>query len=333
MEKKWPKVSLLIPIYKVEAYVEECLHSVLAQNYPNLEIILLDDASPDRSMSIVKDLLKEETAHTVQILSHSQNRGLAAARSSSLQVATGEYLMFLDSDDYWASDQVVMKCVEKMEEDSSDLLVFNYTNLLGRRLHMETLPLIYNPIDLVIAYLRGEVPAFLCNKCFRRDFFLQRANCWIEGKNLWEDMQNVVPYTLETRKISYLSDHFLVYRRLMGSVSNQLSPQVRESILEIHEQIKSRVYTSEQYKGLKDSLDQAIFFQRYLAKMIQLKTHSFNEFKKIVREDVDLHECAKQRKGFLALWDRFVLFFSAIKLYRISFLLYRWKYTFIRLFL
>lgn len=100
------KFSVIIPIYKVEQYLEECVDSVLRQNYSNYEIILVDDGSPD-SCPIICDKYAEEFDHIKVI--HKKNGGLSDARNVGLDISTGEYVIFLDSDDYWEEKDFLKK--------------------------------------------------------------------------------------------------------------------------------------------------------------------------------------------------------------------------------
>ena len=105
-------VSIIIPVYKVEPYIERCIDSVLRQTYRNLEVILVDDCSPDRSMDIVHEHIEASELSKGQqfiYLKHDHNRGLSAARNTGINAATGEYIYFLDSDDW-----IIPKCVELM---------------------------------------------------------------------------------------------------------------------------------------------------------------------------------------------------------------------------
>lgn len=97
------KISIIIPIYNVEAYLRECIDSVLSQNYPNLEIILIDDGSTDSSSMICDDYMQKYK--TIQVI-HKQNGGLSDARNVGLQYATGAYIFFLDSDDFLAENSI-----------------------------------------------------------------------------------------------------------------------------------------------------------------------------------------------------------------------------------
>ncbi len=93
-----PLVSIIIPVYNVERYLRKCLGSILAQTYTNLEILAVDDASLDGSATILKEYAAKD--NRVQIFTHKINRGLSAARNTGLEVARGQYVQFVDSDDY-----------------------------------------------------------------------------------------------------------------------------------------------------------------------------------------------------------------------------------------
>lgn len=119
------KVSIVVPIYNVEQYLEKCIKSIVDQTYSNLEIILVDDGSKDSSSEICNKW-KEEDQRIVVI--HKENGGLSSARNAGLEVATGDYIMFEDSDD-WLELDIVEKCVERIEKDASDLVIFGYTKV------------------------------------------------------------------------------------------------------------------------------------------------------------------------------------------------------------
>jgi len=92
-----PLVSVVIPVYNVERYIEQALDSVLSQSYSNFEIIVVDDQSPDNSIAIVKDRYSDDRIRLIQ----QKNRGLAGARNTGVRHANGRYIAFLDSDDFW----------------------------------------------------------------------------------------------------------------------------------------------------------------------------------------------------------------------------------------
>ncbi|MBR5509665.1 MAG: glycosyltransferase family 2 protein [Lachnospiraceae bacterium] len=96
-----PLISIIVPVYKVEKYLERCVESLLSQTYQNLELILVDDGSPDRCPEICDAYAKKD--ERIRVI-HQNNAGLSGARNAGIDVAKGEYLAFVDSDDYIASD-------------------------------------------------------------------------------------------------------------------------------------------------------------------------------------------------------------------------------------
>ena len=97
------KVSIIIPVYNVEAYLDRCLKSIVNQTYENLEIIIVDDGSPDKCPFICDSWqLKDDRI----IVIHKENGGLSSARNTGLDIATGDYICFVDSDDYISLDMI-----------------------------------------------------------------------------------------------------------------------------------------------------------------------------------------------------------------------------------
>ena len=121
------KLSIIVPVYGVEAYLPKCIDSILDQDLPaeDYEIILVDDGSPDRCGEICDEYASKYG--NIRVI-HRENGGLSAARNSGIEVAQGKYLQFVDSDDY-LEPNVLKTLVEKMEADNLDILRFNYQNV------------------------------------------------------------------------------------------------------------------------------------------------------------------------------------------------------------
>ena len=126
------KLSFIIPIYNVAPYLRKCVDSLIHQDYCDYEIILVDDGSTDNSPQIcdeyVKRVKSEELKDKSMKVLHQKNGGLSAARNAGLNVAEGEYVCFVDSDDYWESN-VLGSLMAQVERDKLDVLRFNYQNV------------------------------------------------------------------------------------------------------------------------------------------------------------------------------------------------------------
>lgn len=118
-----PLISVIVPCYNVEEYLPKCVESILNQTYRNLEILLVDDGSPDRSGEICDEYAVKDTR--IKVI-HKENGGLSDARNVALDVMKGEYVTFIDSDDYVALDYVESMC-KQAQESGAEIVVTNWT--------------------------------------------------------------------------------------------------------------------------------------------------------------------------------------------------------------
>ena len=123
MEEKL--VSIVLPIYNVEKYLNRCLESVVNQTYKNLEIILVDDGSTDGCTAICDDWAKRD--ERIMVI-HKQNAGLGMARNTGIENATGDFICFYDSDDY-IEIETIQKCVDVLEKNKAELVCYGLKNI------------------------------------------------------------------------------------------------------------------------------------------------------------------------------------------------------------
>lgn len=121
MSTQSPKISIIVPVYKVEQYLPKCIDSILAQTYPNWELLLIDDGSPDNSGKICDEYAQKD--ERIRVF-HKENGGVSSARNLGLDNADGDYVMFVDSDD-WISNECLCKTVNKL--NSAEVLQFGFT--------------------------------------------------------------------------------------------------------------------------------------------------------------------------------------------------------------
>ncbi len=172
-----PLVSIIIPIYKVEAYIVKCLDSVLKQTYTNIEVYLIDDASPDRSMAIVADHLKNNPPSVpVHILTHPANRGLSEARNSGMAAAKGDYLYFIDSDDWLAPNTIELLVHSALQHDSEIVVGETMCVLEESRTEKMVFPLkigvdyLGSQDEVFEAFMNGGWPVIAPNKLYSSTF-------------------------------------------------------------------------------------------------------------------------------------------------------------------
>lgn len=186
-------ISIVIPVYKVEEYIERCLQSVIAQDYKgDLECLLIDDCTPDNSCAVIGDILdKYDGPIRFRLLHHEKNRGLSAARNTGIDNAQGGYIYFLDSDDYISSD-CISKLAAPLTGGDCDIVIGNYTtlgtNVQFPSLNLENCTLSCNE-DIVESYMQGEWYMMAWNKLCNLSFIKRHSLYFREGlvneDNLW----------------------------------------------------------------------------------------------------------------------------------------------------
>lgn len=168
------KISIVIPIYKVEAYIEKCLLSVIRQDYKNIELILVDDASPDDSIVIAeRTIANSDFCGEYKLITHTENKGLSAARNSGIKVATGDYLFFIDSDDELFDKDSVAVLVRNAIATGADIVVGNYMGVKTDTSYISKYrdTRVLRGDSLISAFVKGDVPITAWNKLINRKMF------------------------------------------------------------------------------------------------------------------------------------------------------------------
>ena len=128
-----PKISIIVPVYKIEDYLDRCVQSLISQTYKNLEIILVDDGSPDNSGKIADEYAQKD--QRIQVI-HKKNGGLSDARNAGMDVATGDYICFIDSDDWWINNTVLEHINKKLF--NHEMMILGIEMLFPRRQKIRT---------------------------------------------------------------------------------------------------------------------------------------------------------------------------------------------------
>lgn len=120
------KVSVIVPVYKVEQYLNRCVESILNQTYKDFELILVDDGSPDKCGEICDKFVEQDSR--VKCI-HKKNGGVSSARNEALDIAVGEYIYFVDSDD-WIEPELLEQCVKSINLYGADIVIFDWYDVL-----------------------------------------------------------------------------------------------------------------------------------------------------------------------------------------------------------
>ena len=221
------KITIIVPIYNVEKYLSFALDSVVNQTYKNLEVLLIDDGSTDNSRKIAEEYVKKDSRF---ILIHQENKGLSGARNTGLENATGKYIMFLDSDDFFDpnSCESLYKCIEAT---GADYAIGNYTNTNEDGTKWKN-PVFdrekYKPFRLSIKDYTNSfyiMNSGVWNKIFRKSF-LDNLNVRFVEKLPAEDAIFTTYCFINSEKVYYTPDNVYNYRlRDSNSISTNCSKQ------------------------------------------------------------------------------------------------------------
>lgn len=216
------KVSIIMPVYNAERYLREAIESVLRQTYTNFELLLINDRSSDNSVAICKEY-DEKDPRIVLLENDTETHGPGPTRNIGLDHASGEYILFLDADD-WLEDRLLQCAVDRMQETNADIVQFGVIYERSDGSHSE--PLYWKGKQLLTRdEIKNDIITFWQNRCdslwmhlFRREPIRKiRFNDAING----EDQCYVMDAMCDAEKIAYIPEAFYHYRYVEGSTSHR----------------------------------------------------------------------------------------------------------------
>ena len=217
------EVSLLVPIYGVEKYIERCAVSLFEQTYANLEYIFVNDCTRDNSIKVLNNVIERypQRREQIRIIQHDCNRGLAAARNTAVDAASGAFIMHVDSDD-WLEPQAVKKCVEKQNENDADIVTMDAKVWWPKKKEYYHTPHTTNPIELMTAILSRKAVCNIWGRLIRKSLYTDNQIRVKEGINFSEDLQIIPQLLYFSRNINYCSDNLYNYesRNICSYTSN-----------------------------------------------------------------------------------------------------------------
>lgn len=184
------KVSILVPIYGVEKYIERCARSLFEQTYTNIEYNFVNDCTKDNSVEVLKKIMKDYPGidYKVRIINHEHNRGLAAARNTAVDCCTGEYLMHVDSDD-WLEKTAVEKCVGALVDKQYDIVYFDVLVHFKKYVEYYRIPEEVSKEILLKKMLSSEIRTSIYGALIKRTLYTINEIKVQEGINNSEDFQ------------------------------------------------------------------------------------------------------------------------------------------------
>ena len=227
-------VSVIVPIYNVEKYLEKCIESIVNQTYKNLEIILVDDGSPDNCPAICDEWAQKDSR--IKVI-HKKNGGLSSARNAGLEVSNGEYISFVDSDD-WLDENTFEELLENNDEQADFIsfgLLEEFDTETHQKLRADTV--LYNQNEIFSNILNDNgIAGYACNKLFKRSII--GDDRFDETLMSCEDIDFCVRIAMKCRYVLHTDSKFYHYRQRKDSMTGDFSYSSRKlSVIKAYENI------------------------------------------------------------------------------------------------
>ena len=200
-----PLVSILVPIYNVQNYIGRCAKSLFTQTYDNIEFIFVNDSSQDNSVFVLNTIMGEyiNLRDRIKLISHETNKGLAASRLTGIDNASGDYLMFVDSDDYLELNAVQV-LMEKAMESDFEIVTGGIRHVYDDKNFVSLPPNGISHDRYLKLILACNVSHNTVSRVYKKDLFMRNSNLFVEGINSGEDYLMVSRIFYYAKNISFV---------------------------------------------------------------------------------------------------------------------------------
>lgn len=310
MNTQNPLISVIVPVYNSEKYLEKCLDSLIFQTYENLEIICVNDGSYDNSPSILKDYAKKDSR--IKILEQT-NKGQSAARNAGLEAAQGAHISFVDSDD-WVSLTLYKTFISTLKDGEPDIFIFNAESYSDTPETVHPLKFFdltiwdkHESINTLHSFHDCNNPFFgnlsVCNKIYRKEFLIKNKIKFLEGV-IFEDQLFHMETFLKSETIKVTDEGFYKYR---NSNPKSTMKTLRENVFDIFtiiEKMDELIRGLDIYEEFKYALFQYKYEEltaKFLQTRFRLQPKFYQKMKNVLilaKDDTLDYNILKQLKNF-----------------------------------
>lgn len=315
------KVSVIIPVYNIEKYLSRCLDSIVSQTYQNLEIICVNDGSTDNSLNILEQYQKLDNR---VIIITTENFGQGAARNKGIEVATGKYIMFSDSDDFMSSNMVEV-LVDSIKQSGSEVVASDfYTNnahieLQNQKYFLykqfpninQNTKFVNIDVNDIMNYLYVTVTCW--GKIFTADF-LKNNNILFPPNNINDDVIFWADVYSHLKSLAYTPQALYFYRRRVGSLMKLRNERIFDIII-AHKRVKEIFIQNNVYEKMKN-LSDYIMVRDFLTKINLLKQPLQEKFFNDIQDLMSDVNCEEMEK--LPLRNDFKVYIDICKIFKKS---------------
>lgn len=280
------KISVIVAVYNTEEYLDRCLESLLNQTYKNMELVIVEDCSTDSSRKLLKKYKENEN---IKIFYNKENRGLSYSRNYGLKKSTGDFIGYIDSDDYVEPDYYE-KLMSSIKDNKSDIAICDIKLVDEQTNKIQRCKCYANDFD-VYSVVNNGFAASACNKLFKRKNIEKYP--FAEGK-VNEDIAVVIPTVIQAKKISY-ADTCYFYVQRGGSIQNSKFSDKRFDIFDGVKTTLERIKNEQDYEFYKNAI---IYNQLILLLMFAIpKERNFIKRYKFLKKFNELSKDCKITKN------------------------------------
>lgn len=260
------KVSIIVAAYNIEDYIKRCMDSIVNQTFEEIEIIVVNDGSTDNTLKIIEGFANNDAR--IKIIDK-QNEGLIEARKSGLNIANGEYILFLDGDD-WLHIEAIEKLYKKAKQDNSDIVLYNFylaydNNRLEAKTSFEEIVKYEN--DYLKLSLTGQIGANIWAKFLRREFLIDNNIEFVKDITYAEDVATTNLLFMHNPKVSTINENLHYYYQRQNSVTKIVDERVFD-IPKALEFIKLNLEKQGLYEKYKEEYDYLFYKHIYFYQII-----------------------------------------------------------------
>lgn len=283
-------VSIIIAAYNIENYIERCLNSVINQTFESIEIIIVNDGSTDSTLENINKFKDDR----IKIYSQ-ENKGLIEARKSGFNIAKGEYILFIDGDD-WLELDAIKKLYEKAKVHNDDIILYNsiwaYENRkIRKELFLEE-SLSCNR-DLLKEILIGNIMPAVWGKFIRRKYIIENRINFPENLSYGEDLGLVLSLFIHNPKVNYISDYLYNYYQREDSITNSKESNKVLELEQVVEFIKKELIKNNLFDTYKEEYEFMVFntlhYRCFFGGYIKSKTIHKELYYQCLSKNIDLN--------------------------------------------
>ncbi len=260
------KVSIIVAAYNIEDYIKRCMYSIVNQTFKDIEIIVVNDGSTDNTLNIINDFAKNDAR--IKIIDK-KNGGLIEARKSGLEIASGEYILFLDGDD-WLHLEAIEKLYKEAKKDNFDIVLYNFylaydNNKLEEKSSFEEI--VKHEDDYLKLSLTGQIGANIWAKFLKRKFLIDNNIEFVKNITYAEDVATTNLLFMYSPKVSTIDENLHYYYQRENSVTKVVDEKVFD-IPKALEFIKSNLEKQGLYEKYKEEFEYLCYKHIYFYQII-----------------------------------------------------------------